>query len=95
MKALISNNRYHATTSLAYIHRKRAIDYWSKSSKSEDMSLERALLCFDLFVMDDFKIDVSHVSHNSRGTIYTSVRLYSSYPNDLNFLIHRYQHWSR
>ena len=45
--------RYYATAVLDYVHRSEALAEWSRLAKGENVSLERALGSFDLFVLHD------------------------------------------
>lgn len=54
-------NRYYANSLLDYVHRSKALAEWWKIVKGEHLSLERALSCFDMFVLHDQKGDLLEV----------------------------------
>ncbi|KAK6498557.1 hypothetical protein TWF481_011145 [Arthrobotrys musiformis] len=53
--------RFHASSTLSYIHRQRAIRNWSTLLTPQPTSLEVAISSFDLFVIDDFAFDNEQV----------------------------------
>ncbi|KAF3927219.1 hypothetical protein ABW20_dc0105856 [Dactylellina cionopaga] len=54
--------RFHASSTLAYIHRQRAMCNWSKLVTPQFEYLEQAMSGFDLFIVEDFNADSEHVS---------------------------------
>ncbi|KAK6523971.1 hypothetical protein TWF281_001928 [Arthrobotrys megalospora] len=53
--------RFHASSTLSYIHRQRAIRNWSTLLTTRPISLELAITSFDLFVIDNFALDSEQV----------------------------------
>jgi F-box protein 21 len=53
--------RYYATAVLDHVHRSKALEEWAKLGKGEEISLERALGSFDLFVLHDQHGDLLEV----------------------------------
>ncbi|RVD81711.1 uncharacterized protein DFL_009561 [Arthrobotrys flagrans] len=53
--------RFHASSTLSYIHRQRAIHSWSTLLTTQPTPLEIAISSFDLFVIDDFAFDNEQV----------------------------------
>lgn len=54
--------RFYATAALDYMHRSEAVAEWSKLAKGEQVTLERALASFDLFVLHDNHGDLLEVN---------------------------------
>jgi hypothetical protein len=55
--------RYYATAVLDHVHRSKALEQWAQLGKGEDISLERALGSFDLFVLHDQHGDLLEAWH--------------------------------
>ncbi|KAK6339519.1 hypothetical protein TWF718_008926 [Orbilia javanica] len=55
--------RFHASSTLSYIHRQRAVRNWSTLLTTQPAPLEIAISSFDLFVIDDFAFDNEQVQH--------------------------------
>ena len=64
------NSRYYSDAVLGSLHRKMAINEWAKLRDGESVSLERALVAFDLFVLHDKEGDFDEV-----GTIRASLSI--------------------
>ena len=58
---LTSENRYYADAVLGCLHRVMAIREWSKLKDMQDISLERALVAFDMFVLHERNGDSDQV----------------------------------
>ncbi|RKF62210.1 putative f-box domain-containing protein [Erysiphe neolycopersici] len=54
--------RYYANSVLDYIHRILALDEWQKLLDNKSVAIERALGCFDLFILQDRSGDLSEIS---------------------------------
>ncbi|KFY03431.1 hypothetical protein O988_01484 [Pseudogymnoascus sp. VKM F-3808] len=54
--------RFYSNAVLDHIHRAKALDEWHRLSKGDDISLERALGCFDMFVLHDRNGDLCEIS---------------------------------
>ncbi|KAI9052523.1 hypothetical protein LZ554_003867 [Drepanopeziza brunnea f. sp. 'monogermtubi'] len=54
--------RYYATSVLDHLHRAKALAEWNRVANGEDVPLERALGCFDLFVLHDHQGDLLEIS---------------------------------
>ncbi|POS84269.1 hypothetical protein EPUL_003257, partial [Erysiphe pulchra] len=54
--------RYYANSVLDYIHRITALDEWQKLLDNKSVPIERALGCFDMFVLQDRPGDLSEIS---------------------------------
>ena len=71
--------RYYSIAMLGCIHRVIAIREWTRWQETEELSLERALAAFDMFVLHDRKGDFEEVSSSPTViiglTIQTSTRL--------------------
>ncbi|KAF3309509.1 hypothetical protein TWF173_010788 [Orbilia oligospora] len=55
--------RFHASSTLSYIHRQRAIRCWSTLLTTHEASLEIAISSFDLFVIDNFAFDNEQIQN--------------------------------
>ncbi|KAK6352700.1 hypothetical protein TWF730_009511 [Orbilia blumenaviensis] len=56
--------RFHASSTLSYIHRQRAIRSWSTLLTTQPTCLEIAISSFDLFTLDDFTFDVEQIQQS-------------------------------
>ncbi|MCJ1414554.1 hypothetical protein MMC32_000881 [Xylographa parallela] len=54
--------RYYSDAVLGCLHRTRAIEEWSRLQNQEDISLERALGAYDMFVLHDREGDFDEIS---------------------------------
>ncbi|KAG5287103.1 F-box domain-containing protein [Histoplasma ohiense] len=54
--------RYHSNAILGCLHRTMAIPVWNRLRNNEDVSLERALGAFDMFVLEDGPGDFNDIS---------------------------------
>jgi hypothetical protein len=61
LNSLLTAYRYYATAVLDHVHRSKALEQWAQLGKGEDISLERALGSFDLFVLHDQHGDLLEV----------------------------------
>ena len=63
--------RYYATAVLDHVHRSKALEQWAQLGKGEDISLEKALGSFDLFVLHDQHGDLLEVRRQAKknGTL--------------------------
>ena len=59
---LIYSLRYYSDELLGYIHRQKAIKVWAKMSNRQEVSLEKALAAFDMFVLHGREGDFDEVS---------------------------------
>src|SRR5947209_5864045 len=61
---VLSDNlsRFYSSAVLDHVHRSQALEEWSKLSKGESISLEKALGGFDLFVLHNERGDLHEVS---------------------------------
>lgn len=55
-------SRFYSSAVLDHLHRSQALEEWSKLSKGDSISLEKALGGFDLFVLHDQHGDLQEVS---------------------------------
>ena len=67
--------RYYSNAVLDHIHRAKALDEWYNLSKGDSISLERALGCFDMFVLHDNLGDFCEVRMSSIIVTFTSLEL--------------------
>ncbi|KFY24642.1 hypothetical protein V493_05117 [Pseudogymnoascus sp. VKM F-4281 (FW-2241)] len=54
--------RYYSNSILDHIHRAKALDEWHRLSRGGDIAIERALGCFDMFVLRDRNGDLCEIS---------------------------------
>ncbi|OBT68952.1 hypothetical protein VE03_01249 [Pseudogymnoascus sp. 23342-1-I1] len=54
--------RFYSSSVLDHIHRAKALDEWRRLSRGDDISIEHALGCFDLFVLHDRNGDLCEIS---------------------------------
>lgn len=54
--------RWYASAAIRYIHRRQAIIGWKKLASGEDISLEYALGCFELFILKTPEGDIDDIS---------------------------------
>ena len=62
---LISVNRYYSDAVLALLQRTCAVEEWSSLQRGHEVSLERALAAFDMFVLQQRKGDFDEVGQNA------------------------------
>ena len=60
---------YFSEAACAGLHRRLAVDEWRKLGRPGEISLERALAAFDLFVLEDGNGDLDEVSEELRITL--------------------------
>ena len=53
--------RFHSSDLLGYVHRAQAIKEWAKMINRQEISLEKALSAFDMFVLQGRKGDFDEV----------------------------------
>lgn len=58
--------RFHSKAVLSYMNHAAAVREWAKVRDGQDVSLERALAAFDLFVLQDEKEGFDEVRSNSK-----------------------------
>ncbi|KFZ22666.1 hypothetical protein V502_02868 [Pseudogymnoascus sp. VKM F-4520 (FW-2644)] len=54
--------RFYSSSVLDHIHRANALDEWRRLSRGDDIPIERALGCFDMFVLHDRNGDLCEIS---------------------------------
>lgn len=56
------NHRFYSREIIDHVHRARAIEEWSRLIRGDQVSLERGLGAFDMFVLHDERGDLAEVS---------------------------------
>lgn len=57
--------RFHSSAVITSLHRKMAIQEWSTLRNNGLLPLERALTCFDMFILGDREGDFDYVGWQS------------------------------
>lgn len=54
--------RFYSNAVLDHIHRSKALEEWHRIGSGEDIPLERALGCFDMFILHDHRGDLTEIT---------------------------------